>query len=414
MSALIERLTPQRLGSDFRWLLAATTSSNLGDGVVLAAAPLLVASVTTEPLAVAMAVFLQRVPWVLLGVFAGAMVDRVDRRRLSIMVNVFRAAVLATLAAVVLTGSVPLALVLSAMFLLGCTECLGDTASGALVATIVPRQDLGLANSRFFGSMLLTNQLAGPPLGAALFALGRALPFGTYAVTLLLAAVLLTRMQRPQAMRSPSRPVRAEIADGLRWLWGHAAMRTLALTITAFNVTFGAAFSVWVLYAQQRLGLGALGFGVLMAISSVGGLIGVAAYTRLEARFGLSWLMRVGLVIETLTHLALGLTTTAWVAATVMLVFGVHAMVWGTTSTTVRQQAVPEQLLGRVASVYAIGSVGALSFGTLLGGVIAQRFGVMAPFWFAFVGSAVITAIMWRSFRNLAGDQEQLAAKPTL
>jgi MFS family permease len=367
---------------------------------------LLVASVTTEPAVVSLAVFLQRVPWLLLGVLAGAVVDRVDRRRLSILVNVFRAAVLAVLAAVVATGHVPLAVVLVALFLLGCAECLADTAGAALVATTVPRADLGLANSRLFGSMLLTNQLAGPPIGAALFGLGRALPFGTYAFCLLLAAVLLARMQRTAVQRPPSRPIRHEIAEGLRWLAGHAPMRTLALTITAFNLTFGAAFSVWVLYAQQRLGLGALGFGVLMAISSVGGLLGVAAYSRLETRFGLSWLMRVGLVIETLTHLALGLTTVAWVAGAVMLVFGVHAMVWGTTATTIRQQAVPEPLLGRVTSVYAIGSVGALSLGTLLGGVIAQRFGVAGPFWFAFVGSAVITALMWRSFRHLVPDDQ--------
>jgi MFS family permease len=85
-------------------------------------------------------------------------------------------------------------------------------------------------------------------------------------------------------------------------------------------------------------------------------------------------------------------------------------MVWGTTATTIRQKSVPEPLLGRVTSVYAIGSVGGLSLGTLLGGAIADRFGVVGPFWFAFVGSAVITALLWRSFRHLVPEDQSAPA----
>ena len=113
-------------------------------------------------------------------------------------------------------------------------------------------------------------------------------------------------------------------------------------------------------------------------------------------------MMRAGLVLETCTHLALALTTSPWVAGTVMAVFGVHAIVWGTTSTTVRQRAVPEQLLGRVTSVYLLGSVGGVAVGSFLGGAIAQRWGIVAPFWFGFVGSAVLTVVLWRSFGNIA------------
>jgi MFS family permease len=117
-------------------------------------------------------------------------------------------------------------------------------------------------------------------------------------------------------------------------------------------------------------------------------------------------LMRIGLVVETLTHLALALTAQAWVAGLVMAVFGVHAMVWGSTSTTVRQRAVPEHLLGRVTSVYLIGSVGGMALGSLIGGLIAQQWGVVAPFWFGFAGSAVLTVTMWRSFAQIAHAAE--------
>jgi predicted MFS family arabinose efflux permease len=143
----------------------------------------------------------------------------------------------------------------------------------------------------------------------------------------------------------------------------------------------------------------------------VGGLTGAATYRWLEKRFSLATLMRIGLVVETLTHLGLALTREPVVAVLIMAIFGVHAIVWGTTSTTVRQRAVPSRLLGRVTSVYLLGGVGGLALGSLLGGAIAQRWGVVAPYWFGFVGSALLTVVMWRSFLNIAHAAE-VGAEP--
>jgi len=289
------------------------------------------------------------------------------------------------------------------MFLLGTAETFADNASSTLVATAVPKEHLGVANSRFFGVAILGNQLAGPPIGAFLFATGSAIPFGVNAVCFLLAAVLISRLRLPATVREPSgRSMRHDVAEGMRWLWGHAPVRTLALTLTAFNVTFGAAFSVYVLYAHERLGLGEVGFGLLMTVGALGSLVGTTAYQWLEQRFSMAQLMRIGLVVETITHLVLALTSTAWVAGLMMAIFGVHAMVWGSTSTTVRQRAVPEHLLGRVTSVYLIGSVGGLALRSLIGGAIAHQWGVLAPFWFGFVGSALILAAIWRSLGHIA------------
>jgi MFS family permease len=404
---VIELFLPARLGRNFRWLFASSSVSNVADGIMLAAGPLLVASVTRDPFLVAMAVFLQQLPWLLFGMLAGALIDRLDRRLLTVTVDLCRTIVLGLLATTVATGVVEVWVVLLAMFLLGTAETFADNASSTLVATAVPKEHLGVANSRFFGSAILGNQLAGPPIGAFLFATGSAIPFGVNAACFLLAAVLISRMRLPAVARETSgRSMRHDVAEGMRWLWGHAPVRTLALTLTAFNVTFGAAFSVYVLYAHERLGLGEVGFGLLMTVGAVGSLVGSTAYQWLEKRFTMAQLMRIGLVVETVTHLVLALTTTAWVAGLMMAIFGVHAMVWGSTSTTVRQRAVPEHLLGRVTSVYLIGSVGGLALGSLIGGVIAQRWGVLAPFWFGFVGSAILTVTMWRSFAQIAHAAE--------
>lgn len=401
-------LLPDRLGPDFRWIWSSSTVANLGDGVLLAAGPLLVASITLAPFAVAMAFFAQRLPWLLFGLFAGAIVDRLDRRLLVIVVDIFRATVLGLLAASIALDLDSLAVIYVALFFLGTSETIADNAGGALVAAAVPRAWLGPANARLHGSAVITNQLAGPPLGALIFGLGAFYPFGFNAACFLVAAALVGRVSTSdrEAPSLSKTSVRQDVAEGLRWLWGNAAVRTLAIMITAFNITFGAAFSLWVLYAFQRLGLDDFGFGLLMACSAVGGLIGSALFGRLERRFSYALLLRVGLILETFTHLTLALTTSPYVAAAVMTTFGAHAIIWGTTSTTVRQKSVPSALLGRVTSVYLIGGLGALALGALLGGAIAERWGVIAVFWFAFVGSAIILLFTWRSIAHVAQAAE--------
>jgi predicted MFS family arabinose efflux permease len=401
---LIDALLPRALGRDFRFIWSSSTLSNLSDGVLLAVGPLLVASVTRQPLAVAMAIFALRLPWVLFGVMAGAVIDRIDRRALMVVVNLARAGIAVTLAVVISFDLLSLTVIYLAMFLIGTAETFADNASSVLVAVSVPRDGLGTANSRLFGASTVTNQLAGPPLGALLFGVGIAAPFVLNAVLLLAAAVTIARIATPvRDAPVEHRRLRHEIAEGVRWLWADPPVRTLAIMIAAFNVTFGAAFAVWVLYAYERLGLGELGFGLLMTAGAVGGLAGSAAFRSLELRYGYTALLRAGLIVESLTHLALALTRSALVAGVVLAVFGLHSVVWGTTATTVRQRAVPAALLGRITSVYLLGSVGAVALGTLLGGVLAQRWGILAPFWFAGAGAAVTTLLVWRSISHV-GD----------
>ena len=403
MGRLVDAIVPARMGTAFRWLVASSWIGNLGDGIALAAGPLLVASQTQDPFIVASAAFLQRLPWLLFGLHAGVLADRLDRRRLVMAVNLLRAAVLAVLSAVVISGQVSIAVVLAAMLMLGTAEVFADTAGGTLLPMVVAGEHLGIGNARLMAGFLTGNQLVGPALGAALFAAGMALPFLTQALCVVLAAVLVGRMRlAPLDRPRTSSRVGRDILEGLRWTWGNAAVRTLTLTIVAFNVTFGAAFAVFVLYATQRLGLDAVGFGLLTTAAAVGGIAGTASYDWLERHASLANIMRGGLLIETFTHLGLALTTAGWVAMAIMVVFGAHAFVWGTTASTVRMRAVPMALQGRVAGLYSIGVFGGILVGQALGGVLASAWGVTAPFWFAFVGSAVILALIWRELANIA------------
>ncbi len=406
-SRISEAIAPTRLGSGFRWLLAATIVNNIGDGVVVSAGPLLVASLTHDPFLVSLALLSENLPTLLFGVIGGVAADRFDRRRMVIVVNLVRAGVLAILVGVILSGTVSIALVLIALFVMGSAETFADSATSTLLPGLVARADLGIANARTQGGSLLMNQLVFPPIGALLFAIAPAMPFATNAICFALGAALISRLASDTRRVLPERTsFRTETLEGMRWLLAHPPMRTLALTIFTFNITFGAAWSVLVLYANERLGMGPVGFGLLTTAVAAGGLVGTVIYGRLERRFSLADIMRGGLLIETVTHLVLALTTSAVVALGMLVVFGGHAFVWGTTSTVVRQRAVPDALLGRVTGVYRVAIFGGIVIGTPIGGLLATAFGITAPFWFAFAGSALLVVLLWGQFSNIVHASE--------
>lgn len=400
------------LPRSFRWLWAGFGSANLADGVLLAAGPLLVTAITTAPAAVAGAVLAQRLPWLLFSLLAGEVVDRTDRRRLMIVGHVVRALLLAVLVAAVLGDQLTLVLVYAVLFLLGTAETFADNAGSTLVAAIVPSHRLGTANSRLVGTRIVSNQLAGPPLGAFLFAVGVAVPFTVEVALFALAAVCVARLPNDTSIMTAARgePLRRRLAAGARFLRGNPAVRRLAIVIALFNVTFGATYSILVLYAFERLGLGEAGFGLLLSASAVGGLAGAAVFPRLEARFSYATLLRAGLVVESATHLLLGATTSVGVAGAVLVVFGVHEATWGSLSNTIRLRATPTELQGRVNGIYLLAVFGPMSLGAVLGGAVAEAFGLLSVFWVGGAGASLTTVWAWRGLADLSRYDPATAA----
>ncbi|WP_277209425.1 MFS transporter [Isoptericola croceus] len=403
MRRAVEAVVPARMGVPFRWMLASSWTSNIGDGIALAAGPLLVASQTDSAFLVALAAMLQRLPWLLFGLWAGALADRLDRRRVVIVANVLRAIVVALLVVVIATGHVSIGIVLVAMLVMGTAEVFADTTSQTLLPMLVDKSDLGTGNARLQAGFLTANQLVGPPVGAALFAAGTAWPFLVQVVTALLAVLLIARMTLP-AVPPPAEPtrIRQDIVEGLRWTWSNPPVRTLALVMLSFNITWAAPWGILVVYSLDHLRMGPVGFGLLTTAAAVGGLVGTALYGILERRFTLAALMKVCLSLEVLFHLVLALTETGWVAMVVLFVFGAYGFVWGTVSNTVRHRAVPTRFQGRVGSLYMMSLFGGIVVGNALGGVIAQQWGLTAPFWFGFVGAALTLALVWRQLAHIA------------
>lgn len=399
------------MGRDYRWLVGSQWTSNLGDGLALAAGPLLVASQTRNPQLIALATALQWIPFLVFGLYAGVLADRVDRKLIILVANLARAAVLAVLTAVIAVDAVNVAVVLVALFLAGLAESFVDNTSNTLLPMVVEHDDIGIGNARLIFGQITINRLVGPPVGALLFTVGAVWPFAATVVMFVFGGLLMLRIatsmvptdEPAEGDEESVRPrVRDDIAEGARWLWNHPPVRTLTIMVVSFNVTFGAAWSILVLYALERLGLGAVGFGLLTTVGAVGGLLGAGVYGRLERRFSIGQIMRAGLLIETFTHLGLALSTSAWTAFPIFFLFGAHEAIWGTVASTVRQRAVPTNFQGRVSSVYLTGVYAGLVVGAAIGGVLARIWGVTGPFWFGFVGSALILVWIWRRLELIA------------
>ena len=201
------------------------------------------------------------------------------------------------------------------------------------------------------------------------------------------------RVERPEG--SAATTLRGEIAEGVRWLARNRLLRILAIAIALMNLTLSATLSISVLYAQERLGLGSVGYGLLLSSMAVGGISASLVAERVIGLLGPATTMRLGLVIESSTHLVLALARSPVLVAAIFALFGFHAMTWSVISVSLRQELIPTRLIGRVNSAYAVFGFGSLSLGAVAGGVLAARYGLTAPFWCSFVAMTLLTLACW-------------------
>ncbi len=375
------------LGPEYRKLWTASTISNLGDGVTLTAGPLLAASLTRDPILVSGVAFAQRVPWLLFPLISGALVDRLDRRRVMGYVDAVRTALIGALGIAVLLGWASLPLMYAIFFLIGTLETLFDNASQAILPAVVSRDQLERANSRLYAAEIVSNELAGPPLGGFLFGVAVAVPFLLDAGTFAAAAALILALRggfRPERSEGASpTTLTAEIGEGLRWLWNHRLIRTLAIMLGVFSMTFAATQAVFVLFAQDILGLGSFGYGVLLTSWAVGGLIGSLMADRIILWLGSGGALQASVLISAVVLTVVALSENAFVVWAAFLLTGISVVVWNVITVSCRQAVVPQEIFGRVNSVYRLLGWGGMPVGALLGGSLARSFGLTAPFWFA-------------------------------
>jgi MFS family permease len=398
-----------RLDGRFAKLWAAGTTSALGSGLATIATPLLVASRTSDPLTVSAAFAVAWLPWLLFALPGGVLVDRVDRRRLMILIDWLRFAGMAVLAVAIATGWVSIALLYVVLFVSNTGEIVFRSASQAMLPAVVPRTQLERANGWLHGGETLMQGMVAGPLSGFLFVVAASIPFFVNAASYAASAVLIGLVAGAYRSSPPAgssvdsgaarpRSVRAELVEGFRWLAHQRLLRTMAVLIGLLNVTLVAAIAVLVLLAKQRLHLGSVGYGLLFTCMATGGILGAVAGDRLVRWVTATWTIRIGLIIEAGMHLALAASHNAYLIGFALFAFGVHGALWGIVGSSLRQRLTPPDMLGRVGSTTLFIAAGGNCVGALLGGVVAARFGLTAPYWVGFVVAIGVSAATWRVF----------------
>ncbi|MFL6130060.1 MAG: MFS transporter [Mycobacteriales bacterium] len=372
------------LGAAFWRLWTSSALSNLADGIVKVSLPLVALRFTSSPTLIGGLAFAVTLPWLFFALPAGALADRLDRRRLMLGANAVRALTLGVLAAAFAAGVGSIWVLYAVALCLGTAETLYDTAAQSILPQVVPRDRLSRANGRLIGAEITANEFVGPPLGGFLVLAGAVTAFATPAGLWAVAIGALLLVPGPYRVDRVGRStLRADVAEGLRFLWRHRLLRTLAGMVGTFNFASNAAWAVLVLYAvgpKSAVGLSEPAFGALLATSAAGMLAGSLVAERVEARLGRARALLAATIGCALLVAGPALTSNAVLIGTAFFVSGTCSAVWNVITVSLRQRVTPDRLLGRLNSGYRLVAWGSRPLGALAGGLLAQALGVRAVF----------------------------------
>jgi MFS family permease len=386
-----------KLGSNYWRLWTSSVISNLGDGVTAIALPWLASAVTRNALLIAMVGVASRIPWLVFTLPAGVITDRVDRRKLMVWSQIARAVLMFTGAAVVLAyqSSLPApdevqngvvsenmvvyGMIVVVSLLFGFAEVLYDNSAQTILPAIVEPEGLERANGNLWGAELVTNSFLGPPLGSVLIGLAFALPFffdaGTFAVAAALiffiSGSFVTR-DRSEAQSGEKIDWWGEMKEGVVWLWSHPLLRPMAIILGLLNGLGMVTFATFVLFAQDVLGINAFLFAILGMAGAVGGILGSLLSPRVSKALGSGPSLYLTLILSVVTTLVIGLATHWTIVFAMFGVFSFSAVLWNVITVSLRQTIIPDELLGRVNSVYRFFAWGMMPIGLAVGGLIVQ------------------------------------------
>lgn len=366
----------------------------MGDGVFIVALPLLALRITDHPSSVALVAMFFYIPWLLFSVPIGALIDRADRRRVLVGADLFRGALVGGLALVAAFADVHLWMLFVLAFGLGLGEVIFDNGAQAILPSVVADDQLENANGLLFSAEVGGSTFVGMPLGSALFGFAVWLPFGIDAASFVAAALLAASLRgsfRPErsAGNDEARTSRLldEMREGIKWLADHRVLRNLTLAVAIMNLALATTQATFVLFVVKELHIAQRWFGPMVAIIGIGSLLAGIVGGRLVGKVGRRFVMLVAGLAPVLTSLAIGLIPVAWWVILMTTVNALLSTIWNIVAVTLRQQLVPDHLFGRVNSVYRWISTGVIPIGAVIGGLVADWFGLRAPY---FVAAAML------------------------
>ena len=373
----------QELPKSYWKLFTSSTISNLGDGMVVAAGPLLALSLTNDARLIAAVTFATMLPWLILSLPAGVYLDRHDRQKIMFRANLVRGVVFALIAVSAALDILNIYLLIAASAVAGVCELFFDMSSQAILPAIVDQESLEIANSRLYISQIVSNGFVGLPFGAWIFVLAIGAPFAVNALALIIAAFLIRSIKVKlisEIVIKPQKSFSTELRQGLSWLWKHDLLRTLAIMLGVANMCGMFAQAVFVKFARDELGLGARGFGILLAAISIGSILGGLIGETVSKKLGSTTSIILAYVIFAVSDVIPGLFPKVWAVALSGVVMAIAGTTWNVITVSMRQRLIPSELFGRVNSVYRFIGTGSTAFGALIGGQIAFTFGLRATY----------------------------------
>jgi MFS family permease len=376
----------QRLPRNFWRQFVASGVSNVGDGMVHAAAPLLTLTLTNDERLIAGVSFCAAIPWLVLSLPAGVYIDRFDRRKLMIAANVIRAVLFGLIAFSAATGTLSIWIFMAILIGVGCCEVIFDMSAQAFLPQIVPDHLLEKANGRLSSLELITNTFIGLPLGAWAFVLAIGVPFGVNAASFALAALLVASIRIPSAKtpKANSEELRnsfkADLTEGLQWLWSNKLIRTLAIMLGIANMTAMFGEAIFVKYAAVELGVTGRAYGFLLALTAIGSILGGLLGDKIAKRLGIAQSIVYSYFVFGFVGIIYFFMPYVWAVAIAASFMGLAGTTWNVVTVSLRQRVIPTELFGRVNSVYRFIGTGSIGIGALIGGQIAYSTNLRMPF----------------------------------
>ena len=365
----------------------ASAISNLGDGINFVAMPLLALSLTDDERLLSLTTLATFIPWLLLALPVGVIVDRTDRQLLMVASSLIRVALFAAIGFAAVSENLSIWALLGLLVIAGSCEVVFDSSAQAFLPMIVGPEDLARANGLLFAAEVVAGSIAGLSIGAILFDASSGLPFTINAVSFAIAAILIItiRTTRMPAI-APGGPLDQRLGSSVRWLLEHRVLRTMALLFAATNLGLMFGQGIFVKYATVELGLSNAEFGLLLAITGIGAATGGLLGHRVIGAIGLTWAIVVPYLAFGIAQLILGLAPAVWLVGVAGFVLGAGITVWNVATVTVRQRLIPGDRFGRVNSVYRWLGAAASASGVALGGLVAYATNLRAPF---LIGGAI-------------------------
>ncbi|GHC56501.1 MFS transporter [Neogemmobacter tilapiae] len=358
---------------NYRLVFSASAITNLGDGVALVALPWLASLITRDPVMIALVATAGRLPWLLFSLPAGVITDRANRQKLVMRADALRCILMLGVVAVAMAHvrSPALIWVLALLaFLLGAAEVIRDNVAQTLLPAIVAPAQLEKANGQMWSMEQVLNQFIGPPLAGLLIGASIALPFGLDAVTFALSVLLISQMILPAQALRPHLAFWPALREAWDWLKTHPEILRLARMLALVNAAYACCLTILVLYAQEVLGLSSTGYGLMLTLAALGGVLGGLAAPRIAARLGTERTILFSAFTALLGYLIMALTAHPLAAALALGLEGFGAVLWNVVTVSYRQRVIPAELLGRGNAIYRFFGTGAMALGTLAAGSI--------------------------------------------